>query len=317
MINAELHVIGGKHAGQVIPLNRLKFLIGREQDCQLRPNSELVSRHHCVFTVDEFSVRVRDLGSTNGTLVNDERILKEVVLQPDDRVLVGSLEFSVRINETAPSDATGEISAKTEDTLMDSGTETVTEMTPLSMPIGSDTTLLQAIPMDPGAEPAPNAENQAPVAADPVAAGPAAPPMPQAPVFGGGDTTVMSPPGQMPGQPYPPTPQAGYPMYGAYPYQPMPGQMPQMYPQGVPGQVPPAPYPYPEQMPQQVGAPADETAAAVPTMPGGVTLPDPAETGAKDAPPKPKSADGEATEEEATSGADAIIKQYMKRRPGG
>ncbi|MCP4787802.1 MAG: FHA domain-containing protein [Fuerstiella sp.] len=311
MINAELHVIGGKHAGQVIPLNRQKFLIGREQDCQLRPNSELVSRHHCVFTVDDFSVRIRDLGSTNGTLVNDERIQKEVVLQPDDRVLVGSLEFFVRINETAEDDTTGEISAKSEETLVGAGTETVTEMTPLSMPIGSDTTFLQAIPT----EPAPNAENSAQAAADP-----AAPLMPQVPDVGAGDTTVMGQPGQIPGQPYPPTPQAGYPMYGAYPYQPMPGQVPgqvpQMYPQGFPGQVPPAPYPYPEQMPQQMGAPADETTAAVPTMPS-VTLPDPSETGAKDAPPKPKPADGEAAEEDTNTGADAIIKQYMQRRPGG
>ena len=52
MIEAELHVVGGKHSGQVIPLNRRKFLIGREGDCQLRPNSELVSRHHCVFGMD-------------------------------------------------------------------------------------------------------------------------------------------------------------------------------------------------------------------------------------------------------------------------
>ncbi|MEO1984623.1 MAG: FHA domain-containing protein [Fuerstiella sp.] len=316
MINAELHVIGGKHAGQVIPLNRQKFLIGREQDCQLRPNSELVSRHHCVFTVDDFSVRVRDLGSTNGTLVNDERIKKEVVLQPDDRVLVGSLEFSVRINEAAAGDTTGEISAKSEDTIVAAGTETVTEMTPLSMPIGSDTTLLSAIPTEPGSEElVPNADSAAQAAADP-----SAPPMPQMPGPGAGDTTVMSQSPLIPGQPYPAMPQAGYPMYGNYPYQPMPGQVPgqvpQMYPQGFPGQAPPAPYPYPEQMPQQLEAPADDTASAVPTMPS-VSLPDPSETGAKDAPPKPKSEGGEAAEADSNSGADAIIKQYMQRRPGG
>ncbi len=310
MINAELYVIGGKHAGQVIPLNRQKFLIGREQDCQLRPNSELVSRHHCVFTVDDFSVRVRDLGSTNGTLVNDERIQNEVVLQPNDRVLVGSLEFSIRINEAASADSTGEISGESEDTIVAVGTETVTEMTPLSMPIGSDTTLLQAIPTQPGAELFPNADVAAQAAGDPDA-----PLVPQIPDVGAGDTTVMSQPMQMPGQPYPMMPQAGYPMYGSYPYQPMPGQVPQMYPQAFPGQAPPGSYPYPEQMPQQYGAPADETTAAVPTMPS-VSLPDPSETGAKDAPPKPESGEGEAAEAVPIGGADAIIKQYMQRRPG-
>ena len=101
MISVELHVIGGKHSGQVISLDRKKFLIGREADCQLRPNSELVSRHHCAFSVDDFSVRLRDLGSTNGTLVNGDRIRKDVVLQPNDLVVVGNLEFKVVINEVS------------------------------------------------------------------------------------------------------------------------------------------------------------------------------------------------------------------------
>ena len=99
MVSAELKVIGGKHAGQVILLNRRKFLIGREQDCQLRPNSEMVSRHHCVFSVDDYSVRLRDLGSTNGTLVNGERIRKDVVLVAGDKVVIGNLEFELVIRK--------------------------------------------------------------------------------------------------------------------------------------------------------------------------------------------------------------------------
>ena len=67
MLQAELKILGGKHQGKAIPLSTKKFLVGREQDCQLRPNSDLVSRHHCVFSIDDYAVRLRDLGSTNGT----------------------------------------------------------------------------------------------------------------------------------------------------------------------------------------------------------------------------------------------------------
>ena len=99
MLQAKLKVVGGRHHGRVIPLATKKFLIGREQDCHLRPNSELVSRHHCVFAVDDFSVHVRDLGSTNGTFVNDQRVRGEVLLNSGDRIRVGKLDFELVIGE--------------------------------------------------------------------------------------------------------------------------------------------------------------------------------------------------------------------------
>src|SRR5580692_2424763 len=99
MLQAKLKVVGGRHHGRIIPLATKKFLIGREQDCHLRPNSELVSRHHCVFTVDDFSVHVRDLGSTNGTFVNDQRVRGEILLNSGDRIRVGKLDFELAIGE--------------------------------------------------------------------------------------------------------------------------------------------------------------------------------------------------------------------------
>lgn len=95
MLKAELKVVGGKQHDSLIPLQTKKFLVGREQDCQLRPTSESVSRHHCVFTLDDFSVRLRDLGSTNGTFVNGQRVQGQAILQPGDRILIGKLEFEI------------------------------------------------------------------------------------------------------------------------------------------------------------------------------------------------------------------------------
>ncbi len=102
MLTAELKVVGGKQHGSLIPLRSKKFLVGREQDCHLRPTSESVSRHHCVFSTDDFGVRIRDLGSTNGTFVNGQRVQGQVALQPNDRVLIGKLEFEIVIHGAVP-----------------------------------------------------------------------------------------------------------------------------------------------------------------------------------------------------------------------
>lgn len=101
-MRAELKVVEGKHQGAVIPINRKKFLVGREEDCHLRPNSDLVSRHHCVFTIDDYSVRLRDLGSTNGTLVNNARVNGQVELKDGDKIRIGKLLFQIVIRATVP-----------------------------------------------------------------------------------------------------------------------------------------------------------------------------------------------------------------------
>ena len=88
MLTVELKVLEGRQQGKTIPLNVRQFLIGREEDCHLRPNSDLVSRHHCVFTVDDFTVRLRDLGSTNGTFVNGQPV-RRVALADGTRVTLG------------------------------------------------------------------------------------------------------------------------------------------------------------------------------------------------------------------------------------
>ena len=95
MLNAVLKVVGGKQDGKLIPLNTKKFLIGREQDCHLRAGSESVSRHHCAITIDDFGVRVRDLGSSNGTSINGKRIIGVHEANPGDALQIGNLDFEI------------------------------------------------------------------------------------------------------------------------------------------------------------------------------------------------------------------------------
>ena len=96
-MDVKLIVVGGKHAGRAIPIAGPKFVIGRAPDCQLRPGSDLVSRHHCQLDVEPGRVVLRDLNSRNGTLVNDQPIREPYVVRNGDRIKIGPLEFQVEL----------------------------------------------------------------------------------------------------------------------------------------------------------------------------------------------------------------------------
>ena len=81
------------------PLIEPEFLIGRGADCHVRLPSGFVSRHHCGVVVDDDAraVKVRDLGSQNGTFVNNQRVRGTHALRDGDRLVVGFIPFEVRI----------------------------------------------------------------------------------------------------------------------------------------------------------------------------------------------------------------------------
>lgn len=100
-MDVKLKVVTGTNEGQELAVAGPRFFIGRAEDCQLRPKSELISRHHCVLLVEDASVAVRDLGSRNGTFVNNERIQGECELKQGDSLKVGGLEFLIHVSEKA------------------------------------------------------------------------------------------------------------------------------------------------------------------------------------------------------------------------
>jgi predicted component of type VI protein secretion system len=99
---AKLIVASGKSAGRTIAIKRNKLLIGRAEQCDVRPLSEEVSRRHCAITVGPAEVWVEDLGSRNGTLVNGVKITERTKVVDGDIVKVGSLELRVSCAEPAP-----------------------------------------------------------------------------------------------------------------------------------------------------------------------------------------------------------------------
>lgn len=96
-MDVKLIVVGGKSAGREISVPGPQFLIGRDEECQLRPGSNLVSRRHCAIVTEEGRAVVRDFGSRNGTFVNDEPVRNERELKTGDHLKVGPLEFEVQL----------------------------------------------------------------------------------------------------------------------------------------------------------------------------------------------------------------------------
>ena len=86
-----LRFISGKYQGGEFPLrmNR-EIIIGRSSDLDMVLVEDMVSRRHAKITSTEADVFIQDLGSTNGTFVNGEKISGRARLSEGDRILVGT-----------------------------------------------------------------------------------------------------------------------------------------------------------------------------------------------------------------------------------
>jgi pSer/pThr/pTyr-binding forkhead associated (FHA) protein len=85
---------GDDVAGEYVFTEPLRCVVGRAIDCDIcvptDPIYQDISRHHCAFELDPPSVRVRDLGSLNGTFVNGIKIGQRENLQWADDPASGS-----------------------------------------------------------------------------------------------------------------------------------------------------------------------------------------------------------------------------------
>jgi len=72
-------------------------VVGRREDCDLRIPLGEVSRKHCRLIMDAEAIRLEDLGSSNGTYHNGQRV-REAVLAAGDTVQIGPVTFMVQID---------------------------------------------------------------------------------------------------------------------------------------------------------------------------------------------------------------------------
>jgi len=80
------------------PITGDKATIGRNSDSDIQVSLGVVSRHHCELSVKEDTVAVRDMGSSNGTYVNNKRV-QQADLHAGDTITVGPVVFTVVIND--------------------------------------------------------------------------------------------------------------------------------------------------------------------------------------------------------------------------
>lgn len=107
---AKLIVTSGKSAGRSITLKHGKLLIGRAEECGVRPLGEEVSRRHCAVVEDAGGLTVEDLKSRNGTYVNGVRITARVAVKDGDIIRVGPLELKVSLAAPAAAPPMDEVS---------------------------------------------------------------------------------------------------------------------------------------------------------------------------------------------------------------
>lgn len=90
---AYLKVVGGPHVGQIMELKPSGAVIGRLPECEIALKNPEVSRRHARFAPFGAQCFIEDLGSRNGTFVNDRRVGQRAALRDGDRVRVCEAEF--------------------------------------------------------------------------------------------------------------------------------------------------------------------------------------------------------------------------------
>lgn len=86
--------------GQTVRLKRLPTTVGRGKDAGITVKHRSLSRLHCRFYMTHGRLAVKDLASTNGTLINGHRITEDCYIQVGDQITFGSVVFKLSLLDT-------------------------------------------------------------------------------------------------------------------------------------------------------------------------------------------------------------------------
>ena len=129
MLNAKLMVVGGDAKQSEIQL-RLPTVIGRGREASLTLPHPLVSRRHTEIFEQDGRLMVRDLGSLNGTFVNNQKIEGDQLLEPNQLLTLGNVTFRAVYDVTGapesdrlPASRSIELSSNVPNAAQEDGTE--------------------------------------------------------------------------------------------------------------------------------------------------------------------------------------------------
>jgi pSer/pThr/pTyr-binding forkhead associated (FHA) protein len=121
-MDVKMLIVQGRPEGKYLRFPQGEFVFGRGPECHVRPNSPWVSRQHCLLRIGKETVHVRDLGSSNGTLVNGTRLVGERALKPGDKLQVGPLVLQLVVDVPLDEDALSDLETKDETNIVSADT---------------------------------------------------------------------------------------------------------------------------------------------------------------------------------------------------
>lgn len=101
--------------GRPIPITRDVTLVGRQKElCDVIIDRGSISKLHCLIVRTDGLLFIRDLGSTNGTKVNGQRVIRGALL-PGDELAFASEKFKVEMGNAVPEPEEDVHEARTEE----------------------------------------------------------------------------------------------------------------------------------------------------------------------------------------------------------